>query len=134
MTACEGASDEIVQEVFDDLFKEMFKGWESSCEYSCKLFSADLYSSHMCFNCGDAKEDCQYKCCERFDTIYPNLWLYILDNQKCDNCGFGGRGIEIRGKQFCSAFCGNKHFNLTPEDDDYWFVVYDSESTDEEDD
>ena len=33
-----------------------------------------------------------------------------------------------------SPFCGNKHFNLTPGDDDYWFVVYDSESSDEEDD
>ena len=38
----------------------------------------------------------------------------------CDECNWGGRAFEIRQKLFCSPSCGNKHFNLNIDDEDYW--------------
>ena len=37
----------------------------------------------------------------------------------------GGKAYKIREKLFCSPSCGNKHFDLNQEDDDYWPDVYD---------
>ena len=46
--------------------------------------------------------------------------LYERKCNRCDRCQFGGRAFEIRGKQFCSPFCGNKYFDLHYGDEDYW--------------
>ena len=36
------------------------------------------------------------------------------------DCNGDGRECNIRDKWFCSPTCGNMHFNLTIDDDDYW--------------
>jgi hypothetical protein len=39
----------------------------------------------------------------------------------CDKTGCnGGRAFQIRDKTFCSPHCGNSHFGLSDDDEDYW--------------
>jgi len=39
----------------------------------------------------------------------------------CDKTGCnGGRAFQIRDKTFCSPHCGNTHFGLSDDDEDYW--------------
>ena len=42
--------------------------------------------------------------------------LNKCDNNECNR----GRGFKIRDAMFCSPSCGNKHFNLSKGDEDYW--------------
>ena len=49
---------------------------------------------------------------------------------RCENNGCnGGRAFRIRDAMFCSPRCGNEHFNLSKDDEDYW-----SNEEDEEED
>ena len=49
-----------LKRVFDELFSKMYYKWESSWEWG---------SDGLCTNCGDPKEQCEYKCYERCDVI-----------------------------------------------------------------
>ena len=44
-----------------------------------------------------------------------------MNNRFCDNTNCnGGRAFQIRECMFCSPRCGNIHFNLSRDDEEYW--------------
>jgi hypothetical protein len=50
----------------------------------------------------------------------------------CDKTGCnGGRAYQIRDKTFCSPHCGNTHFGLSDDDEDYWSEDCDDECNDD---
>ena len=70
----------------------------------------------------------------RYLMISPDYRKQEEEEEICKNCDnkIGGKKFEIRNCLFCSPNCGNKYFNLTYNDVDYWTEEEEEEEEEEE--